>query len=312
MPKEVKSRVPAIISALSAISSIISTLFMLLLVVLFISLFAGSSLKPGNVAIIPIVGEISATGDGFSAAVSSTDILSLLREADNDKSIVAILLEINSPGGAPVASAEIAQAVRAANKTVVAVIRDEGASGAYWIASAADVIFAHPMSVTGSIGVTASYLEFAGLLQRYNVTYRQLMSGKYKDVGSPYREMTPEEKRMFQQQLDNVRDVFISEVAAYRNLPKAKVEELATGFIYLGTEAKELGLVDRLGTEDDAIKYIEEQFKIVAEPVEFSPQKGLFAALSGAATKQSYSVGRGIGDSLKTQEKTPLPSLRRS
>ncbi|MBI3883795.1 MAG: signal peptide peptidase SppA [Sphingobacteriales bacterium] len=176
-----------------------------------------------------------------------------------------MLFEINSPGGSAVASEEIANAVKKANKTTVAWIREIGTSGAYWVASSSGHIVANRVSITGSIGVIASYLEFPGLLEHYNITYQRLVSGKYKDIGSPFKEMTPEEKAIFQQNLDTIRDYFVSEVAKNREMSKKDVDKIANGVFYLGAQAKELGLIDELGGKDEAINYIEKKDGIKAE-----------------------------------------------
>src|SRR3990167_6506295 len=131
------------------------------------------SIESGNVALIKIYGPITTTDSGSfaSSATSSTDIVELIEKAEKNDEIKAIVFEINSPGGSPVASDEIGRAVKDAQKPTVAWIREVGASGGYWIASASDHIIANRMSLTGSIGVIGSYLEFAELLDRYNVTY---------------------------------------------------------------------------------------------------------------------------------------------
>ena len=268
-----------------------------------ISLFAGVDVESlsGNVALIPIKGVIVGSDDSdflFETVTSSTDAVELIEKAGNNPNIKAIILEINSPGGSAVASEEIANAVSKINKTTVAWIREAGASGAYWIASAADHIVANRVSITGSIGVIASYLEFPGLLEEYNVTYQRLVSGKYKDIGSPFREMTSEEKEIFQQNLDSIRDYFVSEVAKNRNLNKKDVDKIANGLFYLGIQAKELGLVDELGSKDEAIAYIEGKEKIKAEIVEYKKEEGLLDILGDVMGKQSFFVGKGIGSSL--------------
>ncbi|MEM4254521.1 MAG: signal peptide peptidase SppA, partial [Candidatus Woesearchaeota archaeon] len=258
----------------------------------------GDSLLGGNVGVVPIKGIIT-TGDSASfweeKGTPSEQIVEWIKEADKSKETKAILLEIDSPGGSPVATEEIARAVKDANKTVVAVIRETGASGAYWVASAADYIFASKMSLTGSIGVAGSRLEFAGLLKDYNVTYRRLVSGKYKDAGTRWKEMTPEEEELFQKMLDEVHTEFIHAVAENRNLPVEKVKELAHGFVFTGAQAKELGLVDAIGNKDDAIKYIEQKLNITAETYEFKPTKSLFEEIIGIS---SQNIGYGIGTAL--------------
>ncbi|MBI2660341.1 signal peptide peptidase SppA [Candidatus Woesearchaeota archaeon] len=267
-----------------------------------LSLFAGIDVESltGNVAIIPIEGVIVGSENDFlfeSAAVSK-DIIELVEKADENANIKAIILEINSPGGSAVASEEIANAVKKTNKTTVALIREAGASGAYWIASASDHIIASRVSITGSIGVIASYLEFPGFLEEYNVTYRRLVSGKYKDIGSPLKEMTPEEEEIFQKNLDLIGDYFAGEVAKNRNMSKKDVDKIANGLFYLGVQAKELGLVDELGGKDEAVAYIERREGIKAEVVEYKTEKGLLEILTGVFSKQSFFVGKGIGSSL--------------
>ena len=234
----------------------------------------------------------------FESVASSDDIVELVEEADKNPSIKAIIFEINSPGGSPVASEEIANAILKTNKTTVAWIRDIGTSGAYWAASASEHVVASRASITGSIGVIGSYIEFPGLLERYNVTYRRLVAGKYKDMGSPYKEMTSEEQAIFQDILDELREYFVSEVAKNRQMSKKDVEKIANGLFYLGSEAKELGLVDELGGKDEVIRYIEAKENIKAELVEYEKEKGFLEALSGVLNKNSFILGKGIGSSL--------------
>jgi len=268
-----------------------------------ISLFSGvdvSSLS-GNVALISINGIILADEDSaslFETVASSSDIVELIEKAGSNPNIRAILLEINSPGGSAVASEEIAYAIGKTNKTTVAWIREIGTSGAYWVASSADHIVANRVSITGSIGVIASYLEFPGLLDKYNITYQRLVAGKYKDIGSPLKEMTQEEKTIFQQDLDEIRDYFVEEIAKNRDMNKKDVDRLANGLFYLGAQAKEMGLVDELGGKDAAISYIERTEGITAEIVEYEEEESLLDMISKVLGQQSFSIGRGIGSSL--------------
>jgi protease-4 len=289
----------------AVIGALISLLFLLFALVIFIAVFVPSEdLVGGNVAVIPITGAISLGDNGDLLEDSGTpadDIIDWIQEADEDAETRAIILKIDSPGGSPVATDEIARAVKNVNKTVVAVIREEGASGAFWIATAADYVIANRMSMTGSIGVVGSHLEFAGLLDDYNVTYRRLVAGKHKDAGSRWKEMTPEEQALYQKLLDQIHTEFIHEVAANRRLPVESVRKIAHGFVLTGAEAKELGLVDALGNEDDAVTYIEQSLGITAELYEFEPQKKFFEDLLGLS---SYNIGRGIGTSLITGTQT--------
>ncbi len=285
----------------------ISTLLFLFFAMIFFSVigtFIPTELATGNVAVIPIEGMIQTEdGSSFMPGTKSETIVNLIDDALKNDKIKAILLEINSPGGTPVATDEIATAVKEANKTTVAVIRESGASGAFWIATAADKIFANRMSVTGSIGVQASRLEFTGLIADYNVTYRKLTAGRLKDAGSIYRNMTPEEQQLFQNILDKLHNEFIKTVAENRHLSEEHVRNLATGFVYLGSEAKELGLVDELGGKKEALKYIEKTLNITAEPVEYSEHKTFFQELTGLTSENFYQIGRGLGSVFSTETK---------
>jgi len=292
-----------------AISIGISTLLLLFFGLLFVNVFSSfmpESLEIGNVAVIPIEGMISTESESWTQGIKSADIVEQIEKADKNDDIKAILLMINSPGGTPVATDEIAQALKDANKITIAVIRETGASGAYWIATATDKIFANRMSITGSIGVTASRLEYWGILKDYNVTYRKLTAGRLKDAGTPFREMTLEEQQLFQTLLNDLDDEFIKAVAENRNLSEQKVRELATGFVYLGSQAKELGLIDELGGKKEALKYLEQTLNITAEPVEYGETKGFFEKLSGLTAQNFYQIGKGIGSSFSTDTKISL------
>jgi len=260
----------------------------------------------GNVAVIDIQGAISVTKDGVltSGVASSTDIVKLIEKADKDDRIKAMVFMIESPGGSAVASDEIATAIKSANKTTVAVIRDIGTSGAYWIASSTRHVIANRASFTGSIGVIASYIEIPGLLEHYNVTYRRLVAGKYKDMGSPLKELTPEEEEIFQQSLDELHEIFIQEVATNRNMSYDDVKKLATGEFFTGLKAKRLGLVDELGGKKEAKAYLEKALNTTVVLMPYKKPKTLFETLTTGVSEQAYVMGRGIGDSLTHAEST--------
>ena len=265
-----------------------------------LSLFVGGDVNSlgGNVALIPIEGEIVGTKDtglSFGGTVASPDVIEMIEKADKNPDIKAIILEINSPGGSAVASQEIADAVQKTNKTTVAWIREVGASGAYWIASSSNHIVANRASITGSIGVIASYLEFPGFLEKYNITYRRLVAGKYKDIGSPFKEMTSEEQAVFQDSLNEMRDYFVSEVANNRHMNKKDIDKVANGLFYLGGQAKDYGLIDELGGKQEVINYIEKKENIKAEIVEYKKSGGLLGLLSNTMSQASFYAGKGIG-----------------
>src|SRR3989344_1190786 len=212
-----------------------------------ISYMAGVGIIDGrkNVAVIEINGPISGERQKglFSVenVATSPEIVKLIKKADEDILIDGILIKINSPGGTVVASKEIGNAVKRAKKPTVAVIREVGASGGYWIASATDYIIADELSITGSIGVLSGGLEFSQLMEKYGVAYNRLVAGKYKDTGTPYRNMTNEEKNLLLGKLDIIHEAFIREVANNRNLSYGFVKNISTGEFFLGVQAKQFG-----------------------------------------------------------------------
>ncbi len=230
----------------------------------FILSHLSNEIGTDQIVVIPLYGEITTEQAGFggSGNVIPDEVIPQLQQADQDPNVKAIVLEINSPGGSAVASAEIAQAVEHLNKTTYAVIREMGASGAYWIASSTDKIIASPMSITGSIGVISSYLDFSELFQKYGVTYDRLVAGNYKDIGSPYKTLTKEEQGILQEKLDKIHKIFIDQVLSKRNIKKQDIATISTGTFFLGTEAKDLGLVDELATKQDAYTLIKQELNL--------------------------------------------------
>ncbi|MFH1275702.1 MAG: signal peptide peptidase SppA [Candidatus Woesearchaeota archaeon] len=252
----------------------------------------------GNVALIPLEGVITSNGGSYlgESTISSKDIVKFIEEADENNQIKVIVLEINSPGGTPVGSDEIATAIKKTEKPVISVIRETGASGAYWIASSSDYIIANKMSITGSIGVVSSYLEFSGLMEKYGVGYERLIAGEYKDIGVPYRKLTVKEEQKMQNLLDKLHDFFIEEVAINRNMEINEIKKLATGEVFLGIEALDLGLVDELGDLSTAEDYIKENYNLTEIGfVTYAKETGFLGSLLGLTNSFSYNIGEGLG-----------------
>lgn len=261
----------------------------------------------GNVALIPIKGVITVEGDSssFSASsgASSTEIVRFIKKADKDTSIKAIIFDINSPGGSAVASKEIMTAIKNTEKPTYAVIREVGASGGYWTASAADMIIADELSITGSIGVIASYVEFKGLLDRYNITYQRLTAGKYKDLGDPFKELEPDERMILLDKINKIHEYFIKSVAENRDMDIDKVRELATGEFYLGSEALESGLIDKIGNMDTAKDDIQKELNITKiELAEYRMPKSFLESLAGVFSDNFFMIGKGIGIGLRESD----------
>lgn len=197
--------------------------------------------------------------------VSSEYIVDAIQFANGNPQIKAFMLSIDSSGGDITTGEEIANALKAMDKPSVALIRSIGASAAYWSATGADTIFASRISDVGSIGVTASYLDESRKNTQEGYSYVELTSAPFKDAGVPNRPLSAQEKTAVLSDLKKIHEVFVDDVAANRNLERGKVAELANGLTYLGVDALEHGLVDKLGDLTAATNYIEEQ---IGEPVE--------------------------------------------
>jgi protease-4 len=188
-----------------------------------------------------------------------TDSRKVIKQLDryrDDDSVKAIVLRINSPGGAVGPAQEILREVEKvrAKKKIVASLGTVAASGGYYIASGANLIMANRGTATGSIGVIIQFTNVEGLAKKVGLDFFNLKAGRYKDVGSPFRPMTPEDKAYLQGLLDNIYQQFLSDVARNRKIPLAKLKTLAEGRIYSGEEAKQVGLVDAFGNLPDAIE----------------------------------------------------------
>ncbi|WP_449245225.1 signal peptide peptidase SppA [Desulfobacca acetoxidans] len=235
--------------------SLISVFLLLGAVILF---FIGVALL-----VLPLAGDSLPLAKGDRVGV--VEVSGLIRDAkttlnhlkkfrENDR-IRAIVVRVNSPGGAVGPSQEILEEVIKIRekKKVVASLGTVAASGGYYIVSGADIIMANPGTLTGSIGVIMNFTNVEQLLSKIGLELFNLKAGKYKDVGSPLRPMTPVEKEYIQGLLDNVHEQFIRDVAHGRRMLVHKVREVGDGRIFTGEEGKNLGLVDALGNLPDAI-----------------------------------------------------------
>ncbi len=211
-----------------------------------------------KIAVVNVQGEIVSGSEGFlgSAQATSGNLVSQLEQARNDDSVSAVVIRLNTPGGSVVASDEISREVakvRKAGKTVVAAMGEVAASGGYFIAAGANSIVANPSTITGSIGVIMVLLNLEGAAGKLGVEPIVVKAGRLKDIGSPFREMTSRERRIFQRLLDEAHGRFMNVVSQGRRMPMRRVRGIADGRILSGQQAREAGLVDRLGTFDDAV-----------------------------------------------------------
>jgi protease-4 len=277
---------------------------LLFLVVLAVAmLVVVSSSWGGTVAVIPIQGEIGySSSNVLGGGVVNPDVVKeQIRSAEDDGSVGAILLEINSPGGTPVASEEIMNEVRNSKKPVVSWISDSGASGAYLAATGSDKIVASNSSMVGSIGVIMDLTNLSDLYEKLGINRSSIKAGKYKDMGADYRDLTPEEQSILQVMVNENYDNFISIVAENRNLTHEYVASIAEGRIYTGKQAKDLKLIDEIGGKDEALDLaarlggIPGSYKVVT----MSSPQSFDDILSSLSSKLGYSIGKGMGSLLE-------------
>lgn len=211
-----------------------------------------------NIAVLPVEGTILPFYGlaGFDLVVTPESIESYMDLVEKDKNIKGVLVEINSPGGTPVASERIAERLHSSPLPVVGLIGDVGASGGYMVAAASDFLVASPMSDVGSIGVNMSYVEESEKNTEEGLTYVQLTTGKFKDIGSPNRPITEEEREHLLADLQIVHNEFVNIVARYRNMDVSKVSALADGSSMPGSRALEAGLIDSLGGRAEATEVL--------------------------------------------------------
>jgi protease-4 len=230
---------------------------------------------PGGakVAVVEVEGIIGAEA---TRGLDTDGVIRVLGEYRDDPAVRAVVLRINSPGGVVAPTQEIFTAVRRlreAKKPVVASLGSVAASGGYYVAVAADRIYASPGTLTGSIGVVMQLANLEGLLKKVGVEYVVVKAGAYKDVGNMARAMTPEERRILQSLLDDVYDQFISAVADGRGLDPQAVRAFAEGRIYSGRQAQSLKMVDDLGGLEDAIEAAAKMAGLPAKPKVIYPRR---------------------------------------
>ena len=226
-----------------------------------------ASLGKERVAVVRIEGPI----------LDSQQTVSDLKDFSEDPLVKAIVVRIDSPGGGVAPSQEIYNAVKRVreehNKTIVASMGTVAASGGYYIAVATDRILANPGTLTGSIGVIMQLANFEELLKKIGVQNFVIKSGRYKDIGSPFRPMSDDDRQLMQSVMDDVHRQFIEAVAVGRSLDVRDVEPLADGRIFTGLQAKDFLLIDDLGDLRDAIRLAGDLSGIKGEPPVVEPER---------------------------------------
>ena len=227
-----------------------------LLVLPVMSIGCGVAVDENKVAVIPLSGPVQAerTALFFGGSVISPQLVrNQLERAREDYAVKAVVLQIESPGGSVAACQEILNEIERLEKPIVVSLGTLAASGGYFISAKADKIVAHPGTLTGSIGVISQVPNLKGLLGKLGIKMEVFTAGKYKDMYAGVRELTPEERELLQEMTDQLYDQFVQVVVDGRGLSQRKVRDLATGQLYTGKRAKELGLVDELGGLNTAI-----------------------------------------------------------
>lgn len=225
--------------------------------------FSEKTLEQGTgferIAVVEVNGTIEdvAANPFQSVGYNHRQFLRMLDQAGEDETIRGIILRVNSPGGGVVESADIHRKIteiqKETKKPVYVSMGSVAASGGYYISAPANKIYANPSTMTGSLGVIMQTLNYSELADNLGIEFETVKSGPHKDIGSPDRDMTKEERNILQSMVNNSYDEFVKVIASGRDMSEATVKKIADGRVYDGRQAKELGLVDELGNLDDTI-----------------------------------------------------------
>jgi protease-4 len=259
----------------------------------------GGSVFPAyNAAEVAVEGPITRDGGGGlpvspPGSPGADDIVELIERADEDDSAEALVLKLNTPGGAVVPSDDIRLAAKAFDGPTVAYATDVCASGGYWIASGCDELWAREGSIVGSIGVRGSRMTAADLLERVGIEYEQLTAGEYKEAGVPFDDLEENEREYLQGIVDDYYEQFVETVAEGRGVDPETIRGTEAK-VFLGEAAHELGLVDGLGTQEDAETRVEELLEEEIETRELEARAGVAERLRSGAERVAYAFGAGI------------------
>lgn len=250
---------------------------------------AGLARGAGKVAVVELTGVI----------LDATDVLGELRRHASNPAVRAIVLRIDSPGGGVGPSQEIFEEVKRARvkerKKVVASMGAVAASGGLYVALAADRIVANEGTITGSIGVIVQFLNLEGLGEKIGVRANVVKSGEFKDIGSPARPMSEDDRRIIQGVVDDVYEQFVAAIVEERKIPEAEVRKFADGRVLSGRQAKQVGLVDAHGNLWTAIHEAAVLAGIPGEPSVIFPEKPRLSLLDLVAGQALGGLSRGLG-----------------
>lgn len=237
---------------------IFSFILVLLVIVFFINSIAGYTSFNGNKFASPSIVVINVDG----IILNSDKFISVYRKFVKNKNVKGFILRVNSPGGAVAPSQEIYNIIRKIDKPVYVSMSTLAASGGYYISSAADKIFALPGTLTGSIGVIMKFSDFNELYDKIGIDFKTIKSGKFKDIGSPEKELSKDEIQILQKTVDQVYESFISDILSARNIDENVLRKYADGRIITGVKAKEIGLIDDIGDFYDVVESLKQRLAI--------------------------------------------------
>lgn len=263
-----------------------------------------SSVVPGyNVAEVTVSGPIRrAEGGGPLSSgpggAQADRIVEQIDRADEDSSVDALLVKLNTPGGEIVPSEDIKLAAERFEGPTIGYATDTCASGGYEIASGCDELWAREGSIVGSIGVIGSRVNASELADRLGIEYEQLTAGEYKDAGTPLKELEDHEREYLQGIIDEYYDQFVEGVADRRDLDSETVRDTEAR-VFLGTQAAERGLVDELGTRADVIEMLEDRLDTAVAVKQFQPQYPISRRLGAGAQRLAFSFGAGIAATIR-------------
>jgi protease-4 len=293
-------------------------LFLLVLMLLFGGLMSRESGFPTRLAERYVAGELTGPKvavvavEGAIGDESAEHAIRQLRQARADDLVKAVVLRVDSPGGTVTGSDRIwreVQVLKASGKPVVASFGGVAASGGYYVAAPADHIVTEPTTMTGSIGVIFELPQVEELLDKVGVSFETITTGEWKDSGSMFRKMTPEERERWRQMIDHSYQRFVRIVAQGRNLPLEATKALANGKVYTADEALKLKLVDQLGYLDDAVLEAQRRAKLesahvvrYAKPFTFTDA---LTGLSGGARGLDLDLGKALGAETMMNLRTP-------
>jgi len=263
-----------------------------------------------NVAEVAVEGPISREGSasrltGGVTTPPADAVVEAIETADADPNVRGLLVKLNTPGGEIVPSDDVRLAVEAFDGPVVAYATDRCASGGYWIASACDRIFAREGSLVGSVGVIGSRVNAKGLADELGLSYERFAAGKYKDAGQPLKELDADDRAYLQGLIDDYYDRFVETVAEGRDLDPEAVRETEAR-VFLGPEAAERGLVDEIGTDEDAEDHLESVLdtEVSVQEIRVSPR--FMSCLRIGVERVAYAAGAGVARTLAGDNEVDL------